>query len=156
MSRPGATPLFQSTQPKRAATHHTAAASKIKLLFQSTQPKRAATDTNQQFFARDKKFQSTQPKRAATERKHGHWNNGYISIHAAQEGCDKYFCKGNVLDVDFNPRSPRGLRPINGMAAVGAGKFQSTQPKRAATCVLSATETGVFDFNPRSPRGLRL
>ena len=33
-----------------------------------------------------------------------------ISIHAAQEGCDKIWFYGTQLIINFNPRSPRGLR----------------------------------------------
>ena len=56
-----------------------------------------------------------------------------ISIHAAQEGCDRKESKSLLISMPF----------------------QSTQPKRAATknealsCILASY------FNPRSPRGLR-
>ena len=33
-----------------------------------------------------------------------------ISIHAAQEGCDKGLTVQDGAEVNFNPRSPRGLR----------------------------------------------
>ena len=79
-------------------------------------------------------FQSTQPKRAATIGYNRRSNTYCISIHAAQEGCDSKnldnFVKSccisihaaqegcdllllhlPILSVDFNPRSPRGLRP---------------------------------------------
>ena len=59
-------------------------------------------------------FQSTQPKRAATVTKDSFDANMWISIHAAQEGCDNApvaFCP--PLLRYFNPRSPRGLRPLH-------------------------------------------
>ena len=57
-----------------------------------------------------------------------------ISIHAAQEGCDAEKIGSKVSTINFNPRSPRGLR---------------------LQCV--PLSPAVFqDFNPRSPRGLRL
>ena len=57
-----------------------------------------------------KQFQSTQPKRAATGRQIKVVQVIKISIHAAQEGCDAgaLICKQWI--VNFNPRSPRGLR----------------------------------------------
>ena len=54
-----------------------------------------------------------------------------ISIHAAQEGCDLLPNK-KAPTINFNPRSPRGLRLWSAPYA----------------CKLP-------DFNPRSPRGLR-
>ena len=126
-------------------------------------------------------FQSTQPKRAATVLAvwqeavldisihaaqegcdHGDLHSLRsvgISIHAAQEGCDmnKIIISGRL--VNFNPRSPRGLRQklilyniagsIISIHAAQEGcdcsknlqfnqlpSFQSTQPKRAATLLL--------------------
>ena len=100
--------LFQSTQPKRAATR-LKNGSATPSAFQSTQPKRAATaklDTS----TPEPIFQSTQPKRAATAYSRGHQIRGIISIHAAQEGCDHIFCHVICHAVNFNPRSPKGLR----------------------------------------------
>ena len=59
-----------------------------RLLFQSTQPKRAATVLIFPTTSGGIKFQSTQPKRAATRRVFPKIGDKYISIHAAQEGCD--------------------------------------------------------------------
>ena len=56
-----------------------------------------------------------------------------ISIHAAQEGCDGYRRRHGKCLNHFNPRSPRGLRRQNHDKRGGVFKFQSTQPKRAAT-----------------------
>ena len=39
-----------------------------------------------------------------------------------------------ALADDFNPRSPRGLRPCATRYFTSSLSFQSTQPKRAATC----------------------
>ena len=55
-----------------------------------------------------------------------------ISIHAARVGCDSRPQKVEMRAINFNPRSPSGLRPQGG-DFVG----------------------GVEDFNPRSPSGLR-
>ena len=63
-------------------------------------------------------------------------NGQTISIHAAQEGCDQGF-SGYLFftDMNFNPRSPRGLRPQPAQQAQSVLQFQSTQPKRAATFI---------------------
>ena len=56
-----------------------------------------------------------------------------ISIHAAQEGCDCITDCRWYTQADFNPRSPRGLRPARTPMNLPLHIFQSTQPKRAAT-----------------------
>ena len=56
-------------------------------------------------------FQSTQPKRAATIDLSGFDDAAFISIHAAQEGCDLPVFQKVLSRRYFNPRSPRGLRP---------------------------------------------
>ena len=124
-----------------------------------------------------------------------------ISIHAARVGCDmnvRYSAAvpagfqstqpewaATISDVvtrigplDFNPRSPSGLRPSSPNSFTTKFTFQSTQPEWAATSSYpkslgfvifqstqpewAATKLFVslcllnFDFNPRSPSGLRL
>ena len=82
----------------------------------------------------------------------------YISIHAAQEGCDSACLLRThqvalfqstqpkraatsiaaiylLQESDFNPRSPRGLRHKKRTSYPPALRFQSTQPKRAATMI---------------------
>ena len=79
-------------------------------LFQSTQPKRAATGSRTKGKGVRTIFQSTQPKRAATESEKDLETKITISIHAAQEGCDTVEKEAVMQLADFNPRSPRGLR----------------------------------------------
>ena len=78
-------------------------------------------------------FQSTQPKRAATTAGQCYDRVIRISIHAAQEGCDCTAILPSLPNLYFNPRSPRGLRPVSARMAGCFTLFQSTQPKRAAT-----------------------
>ena len=78
-----------------------------------------------------------------------------ISIHAAQEGCDQMLNFKNSSISYFNPRSPRGLRLLVCFLVFVHPKFQSTQPKRAATVQVNHGGDAFRDFNPRSPRGLR-
>ena len=40
---------------------------------------------------------------------------------------------GGIAAKDFNPRSPRGLRLVLKVPLIMIFRFQSTQPKRAAT-----------------------
>ena len=148
--------LFQSTQPKRAATYHANGAGEHQPYFNPRSPR----GLRRSFFADNRPtflFQSTQPKRAAT-------CAAIIAI---------------MLFFDFNPRSPRGLRLVFSGIYVYQYVFQSTQPKRAATVTsrIMTYPNSVFqstqpkraatesrqrrkrkkaDFNPRSPRGLRL
>ena len=123
---------FQFTQPKRAAT----SSGKIILCsvsFQFTQPKRAATwgrclwlRWQRCFNSRSPRglrqwlivgslsrlvFQFTQPKRAATRLDQERKTLQYVSIHAAQAGCDG----------------------VERLLTHSWSVFQFTQPKRAAT-----------------------
>ena len=101
-----------------------------------------------------------------------------ISIHAPREGCDL------TLDVEvgkhlvnFNPRTPRGVRLRTRRRHILRQRFQSTHPARGATALRAClSEPGMIsihapregcdqdhqkhskhysDFNPRTPRGVR-
>ena len=52
------------------------------------------------------KFQSTQPMRAATKIAFNKVLPNHISIHAAHEGCDSVINYNELINKDFNPRSP--------------------------------------------------
>ena len=126
---------------------------------------------------------------------------GEISIHAPREGCDRQGNRANCTaggfqsthpargatgisngwsstrSQNFNPRTPRGVRPGVFVQQVAAGQFQSTHPARGATmphkflCYIKrfqsthpargATVEFPLDlrpvdyFNPRTPRGVR-
>ena len=98
-----------------------------------------------------------QPKRAATFLAILTSYRILISIHAAQEGCDRNqwrtYYVGVIIsihaaqegcDYNFFPKRTRLIW------------FQSTQPKRAATAGKMSENLPAIYFNPRSPRGLRL
>ena len=81
------TPIFQSTQPKRAATAGFSA------YFSDSEISIHAAQEGCDFKIAEyryiiNKFQSTQPKRAATDYETDLEISKDISIHAAQEGCD--------------------------------------------------------------------
>ncbi len=102
-----------------------------------------------------------------------------ISIHAPHTGCDTYpplhgtknnkfqsthptrgaTCQAVWVGVDclnFNPRTPHGVRPL----AVGIRArviiFQSTHPTRGATVIPQLYIRRPLYFNPRTPHGVRL
>ena len=82
-------------------------------------------------------------------------HRGDISIHAPREGCDP--AQGGCCSkcADFNPRTPRGVRPRRGEVIDYLVKFQSTHPARGATTNQSFFKTPQQNFNPRTPRGVR-
>ena len=117
--------------------------------------------------SRTKRFQSTHPARGATGRGRAETNDFAISIHAPREGCDLAQRRRRKLHRNFNPRTPRGVRPVGqevhpgdryfnprtprGVRRCSMGiiddpiKFQSTHPARGATgCALSGRPSDVF------------
>ena len=101
-----------------------------------------------------------------------------VSIHAPRAGCDKQRPRQGLIVSRFNPRTPRGVRPLCSSAPCASVVFQSTHPARGAThhhlctdhqegvsihapragCDISAKEQSNVrsSFNPRTPRGVRL
>ena len=80
----------------------------------------------------NERFQSTLPARGATNAEFTDTVQTTISIHAPREGSD-ILHKLHGLDLcNFNPRSPRGERPLSRGPGSSSGYF-----------------------NPRSPRGER-
>ena len=57
--------------------------------------------------------------------------------------------------TDFNPRAPRGARPVRRRRAGAWTAFQSTRPSRGATGTYKKGWRLKKDFNPRAPRGAR-
>ena len=58
------------------------------------------------------------------------------------------------LQPYFNPRTPRGVRPLFLASHSGRQAFQSTHPSRGATNSTINIIVAVY-FNPRTPRGVR-
>ena len=78
-----------------------------------------------------------------------------ISIHAPRAGCDLSDTRGSMVEFDFNPRTPCGVRLVN--SVFDATKpFQSTHPVRGATITDMSDNANKMDFNPRTPCGVRL
>ena len=100
-----------------------------------------------------------------------------ISIHAPLAGCDSNWYRGLPAHIDFNPRTPCGVRLCKRDARSLGFQFQSTHPLRGATlyaglvaqpqaisihaplagCDVASTSTEVASwyFNPRTPCGVR-
>ena len=78
-----------------------------------------------------------------------------ISIHAPREGCDAPLLLSCLLDHDFNPRTPRGVRPGWCPRCPPQTPFQSTHPARGATISSPVSGSTRPYFNPRTPRGVR-
>ena len=102
--------------------------------FQSTHPARGAT-TGMIMPLRAMAFQSTHPARGATlPVQYVLPGVGDISIHAPREGCDPMLLSRWRFPMNFNPRTPRGVRPAGRRGrGTGSSRFQSTHPARGAT-----------------------
>ena len=113
------------------------------------------------------KFQSTHPARGATPRRMVQNRHGAISIHAPREGCDvqigrraqddaKHFnprtprgvrpliMDAFIANANFNPRTPRGVRRTTGVYLGIPQRFQSTHPARGATDFRLASDRAVY------------
>ena len=101
-------------------------------------------------------FQSTPPARGATIIAIGVPKLFYISIHAPREGGDDALLRGAPVPRYFNPRPPRGGRPLFDHQLFGTLEFQSTPPARGATPSGAHRLCVPHHFNPRPPRGGRL
>ncbi len=80
-------------------------------------------------------FQSTRPARGATPNPRSQIDRHGVSIHAPRAGRDAVFPPERNRDDRFNPRAPRGARPMAEREAKRADAFQSTRPARGATKV---------------------
>ena len=123
---------FQSTHPARGATAYAGKQSyQSNEQFQSTHPARGATASAPRA-SQSGRFQSTHPARGATGLKGDNSMDFMISIHAPREGCDPPPPPTAHHPGDFNPRTPRGVRPNGAALRLQRGYF-----------------------NPRTPRGVR-
>ena len=102
---------FQSTLPARGATRGFDVINVS--VFISIHAPREGSDTISKFISNvDIIFQSTLPARGATYSYHVDTPTLFISIHAPREGSDLIICFWSLVCHYFNPRSPRGERPI--------------------------------------------
>ena len=191
---------FQSTHPLRGATASVVDNLAVTVVFQSTHPLRGATCRSCRGLCDAKNFNPRTPcgvrpqflihiggfleisihaPLAGCDLVHSKHKFGLpgISIHAPLAGCDSPSRGLAGWIVDFNPRTPCGVR----RGVIGdihiVKQFQSTHPLRGATCAgwalpvqhsisihaplagcdlyLSTTCIFTHDFNPRTPCGVR-
>ena len=166
---------FQSTLSLRRATAELLVIRGL-FVFQSTLSLRRATSSSQRFWlsqvisihallAESDRYKATTRGRAA------------ISIHALLAESDDDVGGGMIEEINFNPRSPCGERPMVFRCSMGRASFQSTLSLRRATMELclagevmwisihallaesdrwcSAAQWAGHHFNPRSPCGER-
>ncbi len=99
-------------------------------IFQSTHPSRDATKDGALVRYGVTEFQSTHPSRDATRAAKPCVSMMSISIHASLAGCDGYQLPRQSHNSYFNPRIPRGMRPVKDITSKAASGFQSTHPSR--------------------------
>ena len=123
-------------------------------------------------------FQSTSSSRRTTPLGGPAARLHRISIHVLREADDRMPPGTAWIKSDFNPRPPRGGRPLCTQVAVPPvcisihvlreeddswtnanyaeySKFQSTSSARRTTRAATTSGRGCTDFNPRPPRGGR-
>ena len=172
----GSRSLFQSTHPSRGAT--VLRPRRAYMMGISIHAPLAGCDTAPPAGGGIRaKFQSTHPSRGATLHFTDKRIGIQISIHAPLAGCDSPWILKHTKNVNFNPRTPRGVRRLSRIAIKRSSKFQSTHPSRGATCPpqrgghpckisIHAPLAGCDQFtiqprargghfNPRTPRGVR-
>ena len=103
----------------------------------------------------DALFQSTHPLRGATSFWMSVEMSRMISIHAPLAGCDVGYKAQVVAHLNFNPRTPCGVRQIVRGGIKTKKRFQSTHPLRGATARCRPRAGCKEDFNPRTPCGVR-
>ena len=75
-----------------------------------------------------------------------------ISIHAPREGCDAALSTSCHRSIDFNPRTPRGVRHPCPSSCSGSNIFQSTHPARGATGQCQHGGAGTIVISIHAPR----
>ena len=74
-------------------------------------------------------FQSTHPVRGATSVTVAHDSDGSISIHAPRAGCDQDSRNCTSLLLNFNPRTPCGVRLALGLGGPFSAKISIHAPR---------------------------
>ena len=106
-------------------------------LFQSTHPARGATSAVADRSEVSSRFQSTPPARGATAALNMIYSDYVISIHAPREGCDGLRQMPKLRPNNFNPRTPRGVRPWSTLHTSQSGVISIHAPREG--CDLSTT-----------------
>ena len=78
-------------------------------------------------------FQSTHSSRSATLSETFADTASRVSIHALLAECDSQMFFVTGVPFSFNPRTPRGVRPLSAAQTMCMTTFQSTHSSRSAT-----------------------
>ncbi len=78
-----------------------------------------------------------------------------ISIHAPRAGCDSTAQAGFVGWINFNPRTPCGVRREGIRYEKADGEISIHAPRAGCDRVCAGGVSERFDFNPRTPCGVR-
>ena len=123
--------------------------------FQSTHPLRGATHPDSSSFS-PYEFQSTHPLRGATSRSPPpRWGSG-ISIHAPLAGCDFRLTRLSDQRLNFNPRTPCGVRQVRLVDDCRRVLISIHAPLAGCDLIAGQKYVKLGDFNPRTPCGVRL
>ena len=101
------------------------------------------------------KFQSTHPARGATFSSCQLISIPPISIHAPREGCDLFLLSVDIDSTNFNPRTPRGVRPHHIIDLYLCAFISIHAPREGCDAFLPRSGRPADHFNPRTPRGVR-
>ena len=123
---------FQSTSPARGTTFPPVSSDHLDGISIHV-PREGDDSADPVTAAASEKFQSTSPARGTTTLDVSSGQPRPISIHVPREGDDGMQHLGDAFQVNFNPRPPRGGRPLTQVIQVEAEKFQSTSPARGTT-----------------------
>ena len=125
------------------------------MLFQSTHPARGATGEFLPYPFDEMGFQSTHPARGATVTELADVRRWDISIHAPREGCDGWASVSTSSTPDFNPRTPRGVRPRSFHFTFARDSISIHAPREGCDWATVSRSGMASYFNPRTPRGVR-
>ncbi len=147
--------LFQSTRPARGATTGSALCAFSCNGFNPRAPRGARQSLLN--MANRILDVSIHAPRAGRDRKWGvaTRNQRPVSIHAPRAGRDGDLILTQKEGDGFNPRAPRGARPLTLCGWWLRLMFQSTRPARGATRRRACPAPKGTGFNPRAPRGAR-
>ena len=126
-----------------------------KAIFQSTPSARRATQKSKSDINNYLLFQSTPSARRATRHPRCCFDLTHISIHALREEGDVRTPTAAPTLSYFNPRPPRGGRPVIRAGDAAAIPISIHALREEGDSVPGTTSAPAPDFNPRPPRGGR-
>ena len=167
---------FQSTRPARGATDE-GYMDLMGVRFQSTRPARGAT-SGMGWRPKSKGISIHAPREGRDRLIHLRPSVHLISIHAPREGRDRHpfllfdapsqfqstrpargatptSQPSTAAIADFNPRAPRGARPLFPFFFGISKYFNPRAPRGARLSSAHSQEDRSQHFNPRAPRGAR-